>query len=68
MYMSQFNPLLQSQEPIYYEMSLPSNGIPYFEDNSVDEIFEPGALSKEGIVQVRALFHQNIELLLLRYL
>lgn len=53
--MSQFNPLLQSQEPIYYEMSLPSNGIPYFEDNSVDEIFEPGALSKEGTVQVRAL-------------
>lgn len=53
--MSQFNPLLQSQEPTYYEMSLPSNGIPYLEDGSVNEIFEVGALSKDGTVQVRAL-------------
>lgn len=53
--MSQFNPLLQSQEPIYYEMELPSRGIPYFEDKSVNEIFEENALSPEGFVQVRAL-------------
>lgn len=53
--MSMFNPLLQSQEPIYYEMNLPSNGIPYFHDSSIDDIFEPGALSENGTVQVRAL-------------
>lgn len=53
--MSTFNPLLQSQEPIYYEMHIPSNGIPYIHDGSVVDIFEQGALSENGTVQVRAL-------------
>lgn len=53
--MSNFNPLLQSQEPIYYDLELPSKGIPYFENGSVHEIFEHDAISKEGFVQVRAL-------------
>ena len=38
--MSQFNPLLQSQEPVYYEMQLPSKGIPYKECNTLNTIFE----------------------------
>lgn len=53
--MSQFNPLLQTQEPVYYEMELPSRGIPYREDGSMADIFQPDALSADGIVQIRAL-------------
>ena len=53
--MSNFNPLLQSQEPTYYEMELPTKGIPYREEGILNKIFEDGALSDDGIVQVRAL-------------
>ena len=53
--MSQFNPLLQTQEPIYYELELPSKGIPYFEDGSVNEIFQENGITPDGKVQVRAL-------------
>lgn len=53
--MSNFNPLLQSQEPTYYEMDLPSRGIPYFEEGILDELFEQGAITQDGKVQVRAL-------------
>jgi hypothetical protein len=53
--MSQFNPLLQSQEPIYYEMELPSKGIPYMEDGTVDKIFQNEGLTSDGKVDVRAL-------------
>jgi hypothetical protein len=53
--MSQFNPLLQSQEPIYYEMTLPSRGIPYFEDGSVNDIFQEDGITKDGKVQIRIL-------------
>lgn len=53
--MSNFNPLLQSQEPTYFDMELPSKGIPYFEDKSLADIFEDGAISKDGYVKVRAL-------------
>ena len=53
--MTQFNPLLQSQEPVYYEMEIPSRGIPYREDGSMNDIFQEGALSEDGKVQVRAL-------------
>ena len=53
--MSQFNPLLQTQEPVYYEMQLPSKGIPYREDGSLADLFQEGALSEDGMVQVRAL-------------
>lgn len=53
--MSQFNPLLQSQEPVYYEMEIPSRGIPYKEDGSMGDIFQEGALTPDGKVQVRAL-------------
>ncbi len=53
--MSQFNPLLQTQEPVYYEMDLPSRGIPYREDGTMVDIFQEGALSDDGKVQVRAL-------------
>ena len=52
--MSMYNPLLQSQEPTYYEMELPSKGIPYIEDGSIDDIFERGSII-DGKVQVRAL-------------
>lgn len=53
--MSQYNPLLQAQEPVYYEMELPSKGIPYREDGSISDIFQDGALSPDGLVQVRPL-------------
>ena len=53
--MSNFNPLLQSQEPTYFEMELPSRGIPYMQDNLISEIFEPDALTSDGKVKVRAL-------------
>jgi hypothetical protein len=53
--MSNFNPLLQSQEPIYYEMELPSKGIPYREEGILDDLFEQDALTPDGKVQVRAL-------------
>lgn len=53
--MSMINPLLQSQEPTYYEMELPSKAIPYIQEGLVDEIFEKGAISKDGKVQIRAL-------------
>lgn len=53
--MSQFNPLLQSQEPVYYEMDLPSKGIPYREDGSLSDIFQEDGLSKDGKVQIRSL-------------
>jgi len=53
--MSQFNPLLQSQEPTYFEMVLPSRGIPYFENNSVNEIFQEDGISNDGKVQIRIL-------------
>jgi hypothetical protein len=53
--MSQFNPLLQTQEPTYYEMVLPSKGIPYFEDGSVHDIFQENGITPDGIVQVRSL-------------
>ena len=53
--MSQFNPLLQTQEPVYYEMTLPSKGIPYFESSVNDKIFEENGLDKNGVVQLRAL-------------
>jgi len=53
--MSNYNPLLQSKEPTYYEMKLPSKGIPYAQDGVLDDIFEQGALSSDGMVQVRAL-------------
>jgi hypothetical protein len=49
--MSAVNPLLQSKEPIYYDVELPSNGIPY---HNLDEIFEEGTL-KDGKAQVRPL-------------
>ncbi len=52
--MSTLNPLLQSQEPIYYDIELPSKGIPYQQDNSIESIFEPGTLVN-GVAQVRAL-------------
>lgn len=52
--MSNINPLLQSREPIYYDIELPSKGIPYTEDNSINDIFEDGALLN-GVAQVRAL-------------
>lgn len=53
--MSQINPLLQSQEPVYYDMDLPSRGIPYIEDGSASDIFDENALSSDGKVQVRSL-------------
>lgn len=53
--MSQINPLLQSQEPVYYEMELPSKGIPYREGGNLSTLFEEDALSEDGKVQVRAL-------------
>jgi len=53
--MSQYNPLLQSQEPTYYDMALPSRGIPYFEIQSLGDIFEQDALSENGTVKIRAL-------------
>jgi len=49
--MSTINPLLQSKEPTYYEIELPSKGLTYTDD---DNIFEEGALVN-GIAQVRAL-------------
>jgi len=49
--MSAINPLLQSQEPTYYDTELPSHGIPY---ENIDNIFEPGTIH-DGIVQVRPL-------------
>ncbi len=52
--MSTFNPLLQSQEPTYYEVELPSKAIPYVEDGSIDTIFEPGTII-DGKVQIRPL-------------
>jgi hypothetical protein len=53
--MSNFNPLLQSQEPIYYDVLLPSGGIPYKEEGLLEEIFEEGAITTDGKMQVRAL-------------
>lgn len=52
--MSNFNPLLQTQEPVYYEMDLPSGGIPYQQNDNTDEIFESNSLT-DGKVQIRAL-------------
>jgi len=52
--MSMINPLLQSQEPTYSDCELPSKGISYTEDHTLDEIFEPGTLVN-GVAQVRAL-------------
>ncbi len=52
--MSTINPLLQSQEPTYYELELPSKGITYNIGNLADTIFEPGSIIN-GKVQVRAL-------------
>ena len=49
--MSTINPLLQSKEPTYYEIELPSKGLTYTDN---DNIFEEGALVN-GIAQVRAL-------------
>ena len=52
--MSTYNPLLQSQEPTYYDVELPSKAISYTEDGSVENIFEPGAV-EDGIVKIRPL-------------
>lgn len=52
--MSTINPLLQSQEPTYYDVELPSNGIPYEIEGITNEIFQEGAL-ENGIAKVRAL-------------
>lgn len=50
--MSLINPLLQSQEPVYLEVELPSLGIPY--KRNLNDIFESTAI-RDGKVQVRAL-------------
>lgn len=52
--MSSINPLLQSQEPTYFEIELPSRGIPYLEENVIHEIFEPDTFI-DGVAKVRAL-------------
>ena len=52
--MSTYNPLLQSQEPIYYDVTLPSKGISYAEDGSINDIFEPDAIVN-GVVKIRPL-------------
>ena len=49
--MSTINPLLQSKEPTYFDIELPSKGLTY---NDTDGIFEEGALVN-GVAQVRAL-------------
>jgi len=50
--MSQVNPLLQSYEPVYIKVELPSKGFPY-NDNHPD-IFEENTLNV-GAVQIRSL-------------
>ena len=50
--MSTINPLLQSQEPNYYDTLLPSKGLTYI--NNLNDIFEEGALIN-GSVQIRPL-------------
>jgi hypothetical protein len=53
--MSQYNPLIQSQEPVYHDFVLPSKGIPYRESGMLEDIFQPDAISANGTVQIRAL-------------
>lgn len=52
--MSAYNPLLQSQEPTYYDVELPSKAIPYLQDGSIDTIFEQGSVI-DGKVKIRSL-------------
>lgn len=52
--MSTYNPLLQSQEPTYYDVELPSKAISYIEDGTLDIIFEEGAVV-DGVVKIRPL-------------
>ena len=53
--MSLQNPLLQNQEPVYNDVELPTKGLPYQLNGTIDKIFEQGAFEEGGIIKVREL-------------
>ena len=54
--MSLKNPLLQSQEPTYYDITLPSKGITYLSNNTLDYLM----LSKDNVIETLNLSNNQL--------